>query len=58
MRQGNDVGTQYRPAAYWYDDAQGQAVESSRAAYERALMVTGHGAVTSDVGRVLGPVRR
>jgi peptide-methionine (S)-S-oxide reductase len=49
MRQGNDVGTQYRSAAYWYDDAQRQAIEASRAAYESALMAAGHGAITSDL---------
>ncbi len=49
MRQGNDVGTQYRSAAYWYDDTQRQAVEKSRAAYERALMAAGHGTISTDV---------
>jgi peptide-methionine (S)-S-oxide reductase len=49
MRQGNDVGTQYRSAAYWYDDPQRQAIELSRAAYERALMVAGYGGITTDV---------
>jgi len=49
MRQGNDVGTQYRSAAYWYDDAQRQAIERSRASYERALLAAGHGAITTEV---------
>jgi peptide-methionine (S)-S-oxide reductase len=49
MRQGNDVGTQYRSAAYWYDDAQRRVVESSRAAYQRTLMAAGHGAITTEV---------
>ena len=50
MRQGNDVGTQYRSAVYWYDDAQRRAIESTRAAYERALMAAGHGRITTEIG--------
>lgn len=50
MRQGNDVGTQYRSAAYWYDESQRLAIEASRTAYERALMAAGHGTITTDVG--------
>jgi peptide-methionine (S)-S-oxide reductase len=49
MRQGNDVGTQYRSAAYWYAEKQRQTIESSRAAYERALMAAGYGAVTTEI---------
>jgi peptide-methionine (S)-S-oxide reductase len=49
MRQGNDVGTQYRSAAYWYDEPQRQAIERSRAAYERALMAAGHRCITTDM---------
>src|ERR1700723_1278710 len=37
MRQGNDVGTQYRSAIYAYDDAQLHAAEESRRVYQRAL---------------------
>jgi len=48
---GNDVGTQYRLGGLLYDDAQRQAIESSRAAYESALMVAGHGVITSDLAR-------
>jgi len=50
MRQGNDVGTQYRSVAYWYDEPQRLAIEASRTAYERALMAAGHGAITTETG--------
>jgi len=49
MRQGNDVGTQYRSAVYTYDDAQRQAAEASRDAYERMLRAAGHGAITTEI---------
>src|SRR5918912_3198989 len=37
MRQGNDVGTQYRSAIYYHDDAQRHAAEASRRAYQKSL---------------------
>jgi peptide-methionine (S)-S-oxide reductase len=49
MRQGNDVGTQYRSAVYWYGDAQRKAAESSRDAYEKALSAAGHDAITTEI---------
>jgi len=49
MRQGNDVGTQYRSALYWHDDEQRRTAEASRAAYERALKAAGHGPVTTEI---------
>jgi len=49
MRQGNDVGTQYRSAVYWHGEAQGRAAEASRAAYEKALAQAGHTGITSDL---------
>jgi peptide-methionine (S)-S-oxide reductase len=49
MRQGNDVGTQYRSAIYWTDEAQRQAAEASRDAYQRALAASGHGTITTEI---------
>ncbi len=49
MRQGNDVGTQYRSAAYWADEAQRAAIEATRAAYQERLTAAGHGEITTEV---------
>ena len=49
MRQGNDVGTQYRSALYTYGDTQRQAAERSLAAYERALASAGLGPITTEI---------
>ena len=49
MRQGNDVGTQYRSGIYAADDAQLQAAEASKLAYQQALSARGYGAVTTEI---------
>ncbi|MCB1003531.1 MAG: peptide-methionine (S)-S-oxide reductase MsrA, partial [Acidimicrobiales bacterium] len=49
MRQGNDVGTQYRSAAYWADDAQRAAIEATRAAFQQRLDAAGFGEITTEV---------
>ena len=50
MRQGNDVGTQYRSAIYCYDDAQRRSAERSRDAYQEELRRAGHGRITTEIG--------
>ena len=49
MRQGNDTGTQYRSAIYAYGEAQAQAAEASRVAYQQVLKDAGYGAITTEV---------
>jgi peptide-methionine (S)-S-oxide reductase len=49
MRQGNDVGTQYRSAIYTYGDAQTKAAEASRAAFQKELTAAGYGAITTEI---------
>jgi peptide-methionine (S)-S-oxide reductase len=49
MRQGNDVGTQYRSAIYTTTPAQVAAVEATRIAYQRALHEKGLGGITTEV---------
>jgi peptide-methionine (S)-S-oxide reductase len=49
MRQGNDVGTTYRSAIYTYGDAQLQAAQASRDAYEASLKQAGMGKITTEI---------
>jgi len=49
MRQGNDVGTQYRSAIYWYNEAQRKAAEASRDEYQRVLRNAGYGNITTEL---------
>jgi peptide-methionine (S)-S-oxide reductase len=54
MRQGNDVGSQYRSAILWHDDAQRNAAESSREAYQAMLSQARHGQITTEIAQA-GP---
>jgi len=49
MRQGNDVGTQYRSAIYTSNDAQAAAAAASKANYQKALAAKGLGTITTEV---------
>jgi peptide-methionine (S)-S-oxide reductase len=49
MRQGNDVGTQYRSAIYTSDDAQAKAALESKAAFGKALAAQRYGAITTEI---------
>jgi len=54
MRQGNDVGTQYRSLILWTSEAQRVAAEASREAYQQVLTAAGHGAITTEIAQA-GP---
>jgi peptide-methionine (S)-S-oxide reductase len=49
MRQGNDLGTQYRSLILYRDDAQRAAAEASLTAYQQVLTAAGHGTITTEL---------
>ncbi|UYP67079.1 peptide-methionine (S)-S-oxide reductase MsrA [Thalassobacter stenotrophicus] len=49
MRQGNDMGTQYRSGIYAYSDAQKAAAEASKLAFAPRLLSAGYGAITTEI---------
>jgi peptide-methionine (S)-S-oxide reductase len=54
MRQGNDVGSQYRSAIYWTNAAQRVAAEASRDAFQKNLAEAGYGPITTEIAEA-GP---
>jgi peptide-methionine (S)-S-oxide reductase len=54
MRQGNDVGSQYRSAIYWNSERQRQVAEASREAYQQTLTQAGYGEITTEIAEA-GP---
>lgn len=49
MRQGNDVGSQYRSAIYWNTETQRDSADASRVLYQEVLTAAGQGAITTEV---------
>ncbi|MEV0401543.1 peptide-methionine (S)-S-oxide reductase MsrA [Actinoallomurus sp. NPDC050550] len=49
MRQGNDVGTQYRSVIFYRDDAERDAALASRDAYQKVLTESGYGEITTEI---------
>jgi peptide-methionine (S)-S-oxide reductase len=49
MRQGNDIGTQYRSGIYYYNDAQRRAAETTREMFQKELDRSGYGRITTEI---------
>jgi peptide-methionine (S)-S-oxide reductase len=57
MRQGNDVGTQYRSAIYFTDDEQREVAEKSKAAYQARLSGAHRGTISTEISNSFSPLR-
>ena len=51
MRQGNDIGTQYRSGIYWHTEKQRKLAETSRNAFQQELVGAGLGQITTEISR-------
>jgi peptide-methionine (S)-S-oxide reductase len=49
MRQGNDIGTQYRSAVYWFFESQKRQIEATRDAFQAGLSARGFGPITTEI---------
>ena len=49
MRQGNDIGTTYRSGIYFYSEAQRVAAETSRDLFQKRLLASGYGTITTEI---------
>jgi peptide-methionine (S)-S-oxide reductase len=49
MRQGNDVGTQYRSGIYTYNETQKEIAEASKASYQQELSQSGYGEISTEI---------
>ena len=49
MRQGNDMGTQYRSGIYYFDEAQRAVAEASKEAFQPVLDAAGYGEITTEI---------
>ena len=51
MRQGNDIGTQYRSGIYWQSDDERELAEASKVTFQAALDTAGYGPITTEIAK-------